>query len=112
MKSLSKIPTALIFVPFYLLILIASEWSLRVWYPSRAVPNVIPDTQLHHAYRPNITFTTFPNEAETFPPAINEINSQKQIRGHAKFEEEGAHCLSATRDPEGDARDKTCSFEH
>lgn len=75
MKSLSKIPTALVFTPLYLLILIATEWSLRVWYPSRAMPNIIPDTQLHHAYRPNITFTTFPNAAETFSPAINEINS-------------------------------------
>jgi hypothetical protein len=74
MMSLQKIPTTLVFLPLYIIILLIAEWCLQAWSPNRPEPNVVPNPLFHHAYRPNNTFVTFPSKGEEFPPAINIIN--------------------------------------
>ena len=62
MNFLRNIPIPIIFIPLYIAILLCAECGLRKLNPDLAENNVVPDPLFHHAYKPNITFTTFPKK--------------------------------------------------
>ncbi len=92
MNFLRNIPIPIIFIPLYIAILLCAECGLRKLNPDLAANNVVPDPLFHHAYKPNITFTTFPKKNDGFPPAKNVINSMG-MRGPLPKEKEHTRVL-------------------
>lgn len=67
-----------IFLPLYILLLLAAETGVRYAWSGYVSPdrrNVVPDARVHHAYRPGTDFTTYPAPGDDFAPAHNTINA-------------------------------------
>lgn len=63
----------------YLLFLLLVEFALRLSWGDELLETpslyVVPDSQVHHDYRPGVSFTTAPFPGDTFTPVQNQINA-------------------------------------
>ena len=91
----SKAHPIAVFLPLYVLLLVGAECAVRyVWsgYIPPNQQNVVADARVHHSYRPNIVFTTYPYPGDRFAHAQNEIN-RLGMRGPVPVDKVGTRIL-------------------